>query len=96
MSNLFSSAVAVWSVIVGMATFGGTMYADVQLLKADSQRMQTVLIDQASVKADVKVLEVTVGELRQNVIYLNTNLKEATDRMTEILIKLEQKVDAKR
>lgn len=93
LAEVLNGVSLLWGVVIAVATFGGTMYSDVQVLKADNQRMQNVLIDQASIKADVRVLDTTVQELRQNVIYLNTNLKEATDRMTEILIKLEQRVD---
>lgn len=82
-----------WGVMVGVVTLGGTIYSDVQVLKVENQRLQGVLIEQASIKTDVKVLEITVSELRENVIYLNTNLSKATDKMNEVLIKMEQRLD---
>ena len=91
--EVLSGAGLLWGVIVAVVSVGGTVYSDVQVLKADNQRMQNVLIDQASIRADVRVLDQSVSELRQNVIYLNTNLKEATDKMNEVLVKLAERVD---
>lgn len=92
-SEVISGAGLLWTIMVALVSVGGTVYSDVQVLKADNQRMQNVLIDQASIKADVRVLDSSVTELRQNVIYLNTNLKEATDKMNEVLVKLAERVD---
>lgn len=79
----------------GALVTGINMHSDINMLKADSARMQQILIDQTSLKTDVKVLQTEVGELRQNVIFLNTALTKATDKMNEVLIKLERKVDMK-
>lgn len=96
LGDVINGATLACAVGGGVLAQGISMYSDIQMLKADNTRMQSVLIDQASIKADVKVLDATVMELRQNVIYLNSHLKEATDKMVEVLIKLEGKVDAKK
>lgn len=93
LNAIFNGAYLFWIISAGIVGIGVNMYSDLQMLKADSVRLSAVYTEQASVKADVRVLETTVKELRENVIYLNTNLKEATDRMTEILIKLEKRTD---
>lgn len=92
-SEVLSGAGVLWTIAVVVVSVGGTVYSDVQVLKVENQRLQGVLMEQASIKADVRVLDSSVTELRQNVIYLNTNLKEATDKMNEVLVKLAERVD---
>lgn len=79
----------VWVIMAGVSAFSVNLYSDVQILKHDNTRINTVLTEQAGMKSDLKVVETTVKELRENVIFLNSHLRETTDKMNEILLRME-------